>query len=153
MPKNFGILFGKAERRHIREYGDCQNMMFLQFFAFAVDLQLTPHRQEREPRLCVPGIWAYVLGFFIKIKFLLILTKKIKRTTTGENRRFNQCILDLTYQCKSCLPLVAKSACLQTATAVKCLIDWTRHVSCSGSLKTGRFGNQRQAALALVGPI
>ena len=46
------------------------------------------------------------------------------RFTTGENRRFDQCIL-----------------------------DWTRYVICSGSLKTGRFGYQWQAALALIGPI
>ena len=36
---------------------------------------------------------------------------------TGKNRRFNQSILDWTNQCKSCPPLVAKSASLQTAPA------------------------------------
>ena len=72
---------------------------------------------------------------------------------TGENRRFDLCLIDWTNQCKSHLPLVAKPAFLQTATAEKCFIDWTRYVSCSGSLTKGRFGYQWQAALALVGPI
>ena len=72
---------------------------------------------------------------------------------TGENRRFDRCILDWTNQCKSRLQLVAKSAFLQTAT--------TAHISgpiyeaffCSGSLKPGSFGYLGQMALALIGPI
>ena len=32
-------------------------------------------------------------------------------------------------------------------------MNWTRHVSCSGSLKKSSFGYQWQAALALVGPM
>ena len=72
---------------------------------------------------------------------------------TGENRRFNRCILDWTNQCKSHLPWVAKSVFLQIAT--------TAHISgpiyetffCSGSLKPGIFGYSWQTALALIGPI
>ena len=42
---------------------------------------------------------------------------------------------------------------LQSAIAEKCSIDRTRYVSCSGSLKTGRFGYQWQAGLAMIGLI
>ena len=54
-----------------------------------------------------------------------------KMKTTVENRRFDQCV----------------------SVSEKCFKDWTRYVSCSGSLKKGRFGYQWQAALAQVGPI
>ena len=72
---------------------------------------------------------------------------------TIENRRFDHWILDWTNQYQSYLPQVAKAARLHTVSAEKCFIDWSRYVSCSGSLKTGRFAYQRQLALALIGPI
>ena len=71
--------------------------------------------------------------------------------TTGENRRFDRCILVWTNQYKSRLPLVAKSAFLQTATAAH--ISGLISFLCSGSLKPGSFGYLGQAALALIGPI
>ena len=73
--------------------------------------------------------------------------------SNGENRRFDRCIVDLTNQRKSRLPLVAKSAFLQTATAAH--ISGPIYVTflCSGSLKPGSFGYLRQTALALIGPI
>ena len=51
---------------------------------------------------------------------------------TVENRRFDQCILDWTNQCKSRLPLVvAKSAGLQTATVLQLtyLVQSMKHFS------------------------
>ena len=72
---------------------------------------------------------------------------------TVENRRFGQCVLDWTNQCKSCLPLVAKSAFLQTATAAHISGPIYETFLCSGSLKPGSFGYSWQTALALIGPI
>ena len=72
---------------------------------------------------------------------------------TGQNRRFDRCILDWTNQCKSRLPLVAKSACLQTATAANISGPIYETFFCSGSLKLGSFGYLWQAARALIGPI
>ena len=53
---------------------------------------------------------------------------------TGENRRFDRCIVDWTNQCKSHLPLVAKSAFLQTATAANISGPIYETFLCSGSL-------------------
>ena len=78
---------------------------------------------------------------------------KVSLSYTGENSRFDQCILDWTNQCKSRLPLAAKSAFLQTATAAHISGPIFETFSCSGSLKPGSFGYLRQAALALIGPI
>ena len=61
-----------------------------------------------------------------------------KKTTTGENCRFDWCIR--TNQCKSCLSLVAKSACLQTATAANTSGPIYETFFCSGSLKPDSFG-------------
>ena len=61
---------------------------------------------------------------------------------TGENRRFNQCLLDWTNQCKSSLPFVAKSAFLQTATAAHISGPIYETFFCSGSLKRGRLDYQ-----------
>ena len=72
---------------------------------------------------------------------------------TGENRWFGQCILDWTNQCKNYLPLVAKSAFLQAATAAHIAGPICKTFFCSGSLKPGRFGYLGQTALALTGPI
>ena len=72
---------------------------------------------------------------------------------TGENLRFDRCMVDLTNQFKSRLPLVAKSAFLQTATAthISGLIYETFFCSCC--LNPGSFGYLGQTALALIGPI
>ena len=78
-------------------------------------------------------------------------TRIVERT--GENRRFDRCILDWTNQSKSCLPLVAKSAFLQTATAAHISGPIYETFFCSGSLKPGSFGYIWQTALALIGPI
>ena len=59
---------------------------------------------------------------------------------TGKVHRFDRWFLDWTNECKSCLPNTAKAAMDKTATAVKCFIDWTRYVNCSGSMKQGIFG-------------
>ena len=73
--------------------------------------------------------------------------------STGENRRFDRCILDWTNQCKSHLPLVAKPAFLQTATAASISGPIYETFFCSDSLKLGSFGYLWQTALALMGPI
>ena len=54
---------------------------------------------------------------------------------TVENRRFDQCILDWTNQCKSGLILVANSAYLQTATAAHMPGPIYEAFYCSGSLR------------------
>ena len=72
---------------------------------------------------------------------------------TVENCRFDRCILDWTNQCKSHLPLVAKSAFLQTATAAHIPGPIYETFLCSSSLKPGSFGYLGQKALALIGPI
>ena len=72
---------------------------------------------------------------------------------TGEIRRFDWYILDWTNQCKSRLPLVAKSAFLQTATAAHTPGPIYETFFCSGSLKPGICGYLWQTALALIGPI
>ena len=77
----------------------------------------------------------------------------VQKKCTGENRRFDRCIVDWTNQCKSCLPLVAKSAFLQTATAAHISGPIYETFLCSGSLKPGSFGYLGQTALALIGPI
>ena len=59
---------------------------------------------------------------------------------TGKVHIFDRWFLDWTNDCKSCLPKTAKAARDKTATAVKCFIDWTRYVNCSGSMKLGWFG-------------
>ena len=51
------------------------------------------------------------------------------------------------------LPLVAKPAFLQTATAASISGPIYETFFCSGSLKPGRFGYLWQTALALIGPI
>ena len=66
------------------------------------------------------------------------LSKILPRTV--ENRRFDQCILDWTNQCKSRLPLVTKSAFLQTATAAHVSGPIYETFLCSGSLKPDSFG-------------
>ena len=75
------------------------------------------------------------------------------RMCTSENLRFDRCIVDWTNQCKSHLPLVAKSAFLQTATAAHISGPIYETFLCSGSLKPGSFGYLGQTALALIGPI
>ena len=79
--------------------------------------------------------------------------KNVKCFVTGENRRFDRCIVDWTNQCQSRLPLVAKSAFLQTATAAHVSGPPYETFLCSGSLKPGSFGYLGQTALALIGPI
>merc|ERR1719357_1688196 len=74
-------------------------------------------------------------------------------SSTGENRKFDRCILDWTNQCKSRLPLVAKSAFLQTATVAHISGPIYETFFCSGSLKPGSFGYLWRTALALIGPI
>ena len=74
-------------------------------------------------------------------------------TNTGQNRGFDRCIVDWTNQCKSRLPLVTKSAFLQTATAAHISGPIYEAFFCSGSLKPGSFGYLWQTALALIGPI
>ena len=66
--------------------------------------------------------------------------KSFASFNTGKVHRFDRWFLDWTNECKSCLPNTAKAATDKTATAVKCFIDWTRYVNCSGSLKLGWFG-------------
>ena len=72
---------------------------------------------------------------------------------TGKLHRLERCFLDWTNQCKSHLPLVAKSAFLQTATAAHISGPIYEAFFCSGSLKPGSFGYLWQTALALIGPI
>ena len=72
---------------------------------------------------------------------------------TGGNRRFDRCILDWTNQCKSRLPLIAKSAIFQTAFAAHISGPIYETFICSGSLKPCIFGYLGQTALALIGPI
>ena len=77
----------------------------------------------------------------------------ISISTTGKLHRLERCFLDWTNQCKSHLPLVAKSAFLQTATAAHISGPIYEAFFCSGSLKPGSFGYLWQTALALIGPI
>merc|ERR1719412_1721807 len=72
---------------------------------------------------------------------------------TGKLHRLDRCFLDWTNQCKSHLPLVAKSAFLQTATAAHISGPIYEAFFCSGSLKPGSFGYLRQTAFELIGPI
>ena len=77
----------------------------------------------------------------------------VQKKCTGENRRFDRCIVDWTNQCKSRLPLVAKSAILQTATAAHISGPIYETFLCSGGLKPGSFSYLGQTALGLIGPI
>ena len=86
-------------------------------------------------------------------KAFFSLTHLLLQFSTGENRRFDRCIVDWTNQCKSRLPLVAKAAFLQTATAAHISGPIYETFLCSGSLKPGSFGYLGQTALALIGPI
>ena len=98
----------------------------------------------------IPGECSDAQVIFLSLDFL---PTGNTLTITGENRGFDRCILDWTNQCKSRLPLVAKSAFLQTATAAHISGPIYETFLCSGSLKPGSFGYLGQTALALIGPI
>ena len=98
----------------------------------------------------IAKIWVKVV---LKVNAALQQTLLLSLNANGENRRFDRCIVDWTNQCKSHLPLVAKSAFLQTATAAHISGPIYEAFFCSGSLKPGSFGYLWQTALALIGPI
>ena len=62
------------------------------------------------------------------------------KVNTGKLHRLDRCFLDWTNQCKSHLPLVAKPAFFQTATAASISGPIYETLFCSGSLKLGSFG-------------